>query len=76
MCGGDTPPLEEASAQRQWTMKEARALFAIKELVDDGMLEYLMEVETPKLVWDIYASMFCIEEAETQGQCLLSMWKT
>lgn len=36
----------------------ARALFAIKVLVDDDMFEYLLEVETPKKAWDIYASMF------------------
>lgn len=38
-------------------MKEARALFANKVSVDDDMLEYLMEMETPKEAWDIYASM-------------------
>ena len=42
------------------TMDHERAttLFAIKVSVDDDMLEYLMEVETPTEALDNYASMF------------------
>lgn len=47
-CRGDITPPEEASTWRQCIMRVARALFAIKVLVADHMLEYPMEVETPK----------------------------
>ncbi|XXG81104.1 hypothetical protein AAC387_Pa09g1815 [Persea americana] len=50
--------------QKQWIMKGARALFAIIVSVDDNMLEYLMEVENSKEVWDIYASMFAAKKSK------------
>lgn len=52
--GEDIAPPEEASMRKQWTMKVARALFAIKVRVDDDILEYLMNVKTQNEAWDIY----------------------
>lgn len=57
-CIGETTSPKDACVRKRWTVKGARALFEIKVLVDGDMLEYLMEVKTPKEAWDIYASMF------------------
>lgn len=57
-CIGETTSPKDAFVRKRWTVKGARALFEIKVSVDGDMLEYLMEVKTPKEAWEIYARMF------------------
>lgn len=55
---GETTLLEEASTKKKRIAKGAMTLFAIKMLVDDDMLYYLMDVKAPKEAWDTFASIF------------------
>lgn len=53
---------EEATANAKWNTNAGRALYAIKQSMDDNMLLHI-EAMTPKEVWGMFVSMFAKQNA-------------
>lgn len=47
-CGDCTTLSEESTKKAKWNIIAGGALFAIKQLVDDGMFERIEDVKSPK----------------------------
>lgn len=48
MRADHTMPLEEATEKSKWKIDVGRALFAIKQFVNDDILKHIEDVETRK----------------------------
>ncbi|PKI66279.1 hypothetical protein CRG98_013360 [Punica granatum] len=53
-----TPPTEDITAFRKWKIKAGKAMFAIKVLAEEDMLEHVRYATSPKEAWDILAARF------------------
>lgn len=54
-----TPPLKEnADELRKWRIKAGKAMYVLKTTIEDELLEHIEDVETPKMAWDTFASLF------------------
>ena len=58
VAGGETTPPENAEALRKWKINAGKALFAIKTNIEEEMLEHIKHVDTPKVAWDTFSTLF------------------
>ena len=53
------PEVEDTnSTLRKWKIKVGKALFTLKTIIDDDMMEHIRDAKTPKKAWDIFAKLF------------------
>ncbi|TYK18382.1 coiled-coil domain-containing protein SCD2 isoform X2 [Cucumis melo var. makuwa] len=50
-------PLKDSAALKKWHIKAGKAMFTIKTIVDEEMLEYISIMEAPKKAWDTFTSL-------------------
>ena len=58
VAGGKTTPLQNVEAWQKWKIQAEKALFAIKTSIEEEMLEHIRRVDTPKVAWDTYLTLF------------------
>ena len=58
VAGGETTPPKNSEALRKWKIKARKALFAIKTIIEEEMLEHIKHVNTPKAAWDTFSTLF------------------
>jgi hypothetical protein len=51
------PRIDTNGAIHKWRVKSDRAMLILKIIVEEEMLEYFREVETPKGVWDVLVNL-------------------
>ncbi|KAH6831338.1 hypothetical protein C2S53_010991 [Perilla frutescens var. hirtella] len=56
--GKETTPPEEAEALRKWKIKAGKAMYALKCIVSENLLEHIRAATTPKEAWDNLATLF------------------
>ncbi|GMI85554.1 hypothetical protein HRI_002224700 [Hibiscus trionum] len=60
VAGTDTtpPPKENAEALRKWKIKAGRALYILKTIIEEDLLEHIRDEKTPKAAWETLAKLF------------------
>uniref|UniRef100_A0A2N9EMD7 Retrovirus-related Pol polyprotein from transposon TNT 1-94-like beta-barrel domain-containing protein n=1 Tax=Fagus sylvatica TaxID=28930 RepID=A0A2N9EMD7_FAGSY len=58
VAGSETTPPDNDQALRKWKVKAGKAMFAIKTSIEEEMLEHIRCADTPKAVWDTFATLF------------------
>ncbi|GMI74964.1 hypothetical protein HRI_001165700 [Hibiscus trionum] len=43
---------------RKWKIKAGKAMFALKTIVEEDVLEHIRNAKTPKEAWDIFVVLF------------------
>ena len=67
-----TPPDEDLNgALRKWRIKAGKAMFALKTTIEEEMLEYIRDKNTPKEAWDTFVTLFS-KKNDTRLQLLES----
>jgi hypothetical protein len=57
-CGESTNPPTDPREKTRWNAKVDKALYAIKQSVDDDMLICISNIKTSKEAWDTFAGFF------------------
>ncbi|KAL0378498.1 UNVERIFIED_CONTAM: hypothetical protein Sradi_3155300 [Sesamum radiatum] len=53
------PEAENANGMlRKWNIKAGKAMFILKTTIEEGVLEHIHEMKTPKEAWDTFAKLF------------------
>ena len=67
-----TPPEEDVNgALRKWRIKAGKAMFSLKTTIEEEMLEYIRDKNTPKEAWDTFVTLFS-KKNDTRLQLLES----
>ncbi|KAI5317528.1 PREDICTED: Retrovirus-related Pol poly from [Prunus dulcis] len=54
-----TQPKEDTNGTlRKWKIKASKAMFALKTIIEQEMLEHIRKAKTPKEAWDAFATLF------------------
>nr|KAJ0189210.1 hypothetical protein LSAT_V11C800391990 [Lactuca sativa] len=54
-----TPPEEDVNgALRKWKIKAGKAMFALKIIIEEEILEHIRDENTPKEAWDTFVTLF------------------
>ncbi|KAE8687090.1 Beta-galactosidase 15 [Hibiscus syriacus] len=59
--GGEVtqPAIEDANGiLRKWKIKAGKAMFALKTIIEEEMLEHIRDAKTPKEAWDTFVTLF------------------
>ncbi|XP_077249282.1 caffeic acid 3-O-methyltransferase-like [Tasmannia lanceolata] len=56
--GESTNPPTDAGQKAKWNAKAGRALYTLKQSVEDNMLVRISDAKTPKEAWDTFAGLF------------------
>jgi hypothetical protein len=58
VAGSETTPPDNDQALRKWKVRARKAMFEIKTSIEEEMLEHIRRADTPKAVWDTFATLF------------------
>nr|KAJ0228004.1 hypothetical protein LSAT_V11C100003310 [Lactuca sativa] len=72
--GSETTPSEEDvnGALCKWKIKAGKAMFALKTTIEEEMLEYIRDKNTPKEAWDMFVKSICREITELDPQFVIA----
>jgi hypothetical protein len=57
--GDSSSKKEGAEALRKWRIKGRKAMFVLKTTIEEDLLEYICDAETPKEAWETLGKLFC-----------------
>jgi len=60
VAGTDTtPPVKEnVEALRKWHIKDGKAMFVLKTMIEEDLVEHIRDAETPNEAWETFAKLF------------------
>ncbi|XP_076907755.1 uncharacterized protein LOC143564329 [Bidens hawaiensis] len=67
----ELPRIDTNGAVHKWNVKAGRAMYILKTTVEEEMLEYFQETESPKVAWDTLVNLFS-KKNDTRLQLLES----
>ena len=68
----EQPEVEDANGVlRKWKIKAGKAMYALKIMVEEAILEHIRDVKTPNEAWETFAKLFS-KKNDTKLQLLES----